>query len=73
MPFHLWENLREKGMLPTSVLSSQLEGVSISRIKVLGVTGHEFLSPSEPEICLISFIVAICFSKKFSSAHIAFF
>lgn len=25
-PYLLWENLRDKGMLPTSVLSSQLEG-----------------------------------------------
>lgn len=60
-------------MSPTSVLSSELEGASISRIQVLGVTGHEFLSPSEAKIFLISFIVAICCSKKFSKAHSAVF
>lgn len=58
-------------MSPTSVFSSQWEGVSIPRIQVLGVTGHEFLGPSEPEIFLISFTVAICCSKKFSKAHSA--
>lgn len=52
---------RERGMLPPSVLSSKLEGASISRIRVLDVTGHEFLSPSESEIFLTSFL---SFSSK---------
>lgn len=63
---------RERNVTNFSVVQS-VGRMSISRIQVLGVTGHEFLSPSEPEIFFISFVVAICFSKKFSKAHIGVF